>query len=139
MTATTGRCLCGKVTFEAEEVESHHHACHCSMCRRWSGGGPFFGVTARGVTFKGGEHLARYASSEWAERGFCTTCGSSLFYFLKPSQTYTLSVGTFDAPSQFVLTREIFIDQKPPGYALAGDHRRLTEAEVWAAYAPPQE
>jgi hypothetical protein len=104
------------------------------MCRRWSGGAPFFGVTVGQVTFQGSEHLARFASSEWAERGFCKTCGSSLFYFLKPSQQYTLGVGTFDDPSQFELAREIFIDHKPGGYALAGDHPRLTEAEVFAEY-----
>jgi hypothetical protein len=104
------------------------------MCRRWSGGAPFFGVTVSHVTFYGSEQLARYTSSEWAERGFCMTCGTSLFYFLKPSQTYTLGVGTFDEPSQFELNREIFIDHKPEGYALAGDHLRLTEAEVFAAY-----
>jgi hypothetical protein len=91
-------------------------------------------VSVRQVAFEGREHLARYASSEWAERGFCKTCGSSLFYFLKPSQSYTLGVGTFDDPSQFLLDREIFIDHKPAGYALAGDHPRLTEAEVFAEY-----
>jgi hypothetical protein len=91
-------------------------------------------VSVSHVTFEGSEHLARCASSAWAERGFCTTCGSSLFYFLKPTQTYTLGVGTFDEPSQFELNREIFIDHKPEGYALAGDHPRLTEAEVFAAH-----
>jgi hypothetical protein len=139
MTRMTGRCLCGKVTFVAEGVEPHSHACHCGMCRRWSGGAPFFGVSVSHVTFAGGEHLRRYASSDWAERGFCTTCGSSLFYFLKPTQLYTLGAGTFDDPSRFQLDREIFIDHKPQGYALAGDHPRLTEAEVFAEYeAPPK-
>jgi hypothetical protein len=108
------------------------------MCRRWSGGAPFFATDARGVIFEGSENLARYASSDWAERGFCKTCGSNLFYFLKPAQTYAMSVGVFDDASPFQLVREIFIDQKPDGYALAGDHPRLTEAETMAAFAPPE-
>lgn len=38
----TGGCLCGAVRFSVEHVETHHHACHCGMCRRWSGGSAFF-------------------------------------------------------------------------------------------------
>jgi hypothetical protein len=45
-----------------------------------------------------------------------------------------MSVGTFDDPSSFVLTREIFIDKKPEDYALAGDHPRLTEREILAEH-----
>ena len=132
----TGKCLCGAVTFVAEDVETHHHACHCGMCLRWSGGAPFFGARVHGVAFTGVEHLARHASSPWAERGFCRTCGSHLFYFLKPNQSYSMSVGAFDDPSPFVLALEIFIDQKPAGYAFAGEHPRMTEAEAVAAFTP---
>jgi hypothetical protein len=133
----TGRCLCGAVTFSAEHVETEHHACHCGMCRRWSGGSGFLGASCERVTFPRSEHLGRFASSEWAERGFCTACGTTLFYFLKPTQSYTMSVGAFDDPSAFRLVREIFIDRKPNGYAFAGDHERWTEAETFERLAPP--
>ncbi len=132
----TGRCLCGAVTFSAEGVELEHHVCHCGMCRRWSGGAGFFGTRCAGVTFAGSA-LGRFAGSEWAERGFCTTCGTTLFYFLKPTQTYTMSVGIFDDQAKFRLTREIFIDHKPPGYAFAGEHERWTEAETFERWSPP--
>jgi hypothetical protein len=132
----TGRCLCGAVTFSAEHAEAAHHACHCGMCRRWSGAA-FFAAQTAGVTFTGGEQLGRYASSEWAERGFCKQCGTALFYFLKPTQTYMMSVGAFDDPAPFRLVREIFIDRKPEGYAFAGDHERWTEAETFARLTPP--
>ena len=33
----TGKCLCGAVTFTASGVESDAGACHCDMCRRWTG------------------------------------------------------------------------------------------------------
>jgi hypothetical protein len=135
---TTGRCLCGAVRFSTEEVETDHHACHCGMCRRWSGGTAFFAATVQGVVFEGVEHLARYTSSDWAERGFCKTCGSTLFYFLKPTATYMMSVGAFDDPSGFRLVREIFIDHKPAGYDFVGDHPRWTEAETLAHFAPPE-
>jgi hypothetical protein len=133
----SGKCLCGAVRFEADQVETHHHACHCSMCRRWSGGAPFFAAATRSVAFASTESLGRYQSSEWAERGFCRSCGTTLFYYLKPAQTYMMSVGAFDDPSPFRLAREIFIDHKPEGYAFAGDHPRWTEAETLAKMAPP--
>jgi hypothetical protein len=136
MTTNTGKCLCSAVRFTAESVETHHHACHCGMCRRWSGGALFV-AAATGVKFTGTENLATYRSSEWAERGFCKACGSSLFYLLKPTGQYMLCVGAFDDSSEFRLAREIYIDHKPGGYAFAGEHPRLTEEETLAEFAPP--
>lgn len=133
----TGRCLCGAVTFSAEQVETDSHACHCGMCRRWSGGSGFLGASCEGVTFPNAEQLVRYSSSDWAERGFCNVCGTTLFYFLKPNQRYTMSVGAFDDQSPFRLAREIFIDCKPSGYAFAGEHERWTEAETFERLSPP--
>lgn len=135
--SATGRCLCGAVKLTAEGLQGHFHACHCSMCRRLSGGSPFFGASVKSVTFEGEESITRFTSSEWAERGFCNNCGTSLFYFLKPTQGYTLSIGLLDDASRLELAREISIDHKPPAYALVGDHPRMTEAEVFAAFAPP--
>ena len=45
-----------------------------------------------------------------------------------------MSVGAFDDATPFELTREIFIDHKPAGYALAGEHPRLTEREILAEH-----
>jgi hypothetical protein len=136
-TSRSGGCLCGAVRFVAEGVETGYHACHCGMCRRWSSGAPFFGAPVERVVFSPSEQLARYASSEWAERGFCRACGSNLFYFLKATQTYTMCVGAFDDAASFRLAREIFVDQQPEGYCFAGERPRLTEAEVFAEYSPP--
>lgn len=137
MASATGRCLCGGVSFTAEGVEAHHYVCHCGMCRRWSGG-PFFAAVTQRVSFEGAKNVATYQSSDWAERGFCKSCGTSLFYRLKPTGQYLMSVGAFDDPSPFRLIGEIFFDRKPPGYAFAGDHPRLSEAETLAKFAPKE-
>lgn len=118
----SGRCLCGAVTFEAEGVDPHLHACHCSMCRRWNGG-PALAVNVGRVTFTGDDNIARYASSDWAERGFCQSCGTNLFYFLKPASQYIMWSGAFDE-QPFELAGEIFLSEKPAGYDFAGDHPR---------------
>lgn len=127
-----GRCLCGAVTFEAEGVETHIHSCHCNICRNWSGG-PMMAAAVASVAYQGEEAIKRYASSEWAERGFCVECGSNLFYRLKEADHYILCAGTFDDESIFELAGEIFVDEKPAGYNFAGDHPRQTGAEFMAS------
>ena len=94
------------------------------------------GIATKGVQFEGEEHIQRFDSSDWAQRGFCTQCGSSLFYFLKPMQQYIMAIGAFDDLSAFKLVGEIFVDHQPPGYAFKGELERQTEAEFLAQFAP---
>lgn len=126
-----GHCLCGAVTFTAEDVQTDIHSCHCSMCRRWSGG-PAFAASVGEVGFTGDENITRYQSSEWAERGFCRVCGANLFYRLKGANHYIMWMGAFEDQASFRLAGEIYIDEKPPGYDLAGDHPRLTGEQFMA-------
>ena len=72
----SGRCLCGAVTYKAKATSHDVNACHCGMCRRWTGG-PLIYIHAEGKPeFTGGEALGVFRSSEWGERGFCKKCGS---------------------------------------------------------------
>lgn len=128
----TGQCLCGAVRFRAHEVDPHIHACHCGMCRRWSGG-PGLAVSVGSVAFEGKENLKEYASSDWASRGFCLQCGTSLFYRLKSPQAYVMWSGAFDDATPFEMVGEIFVDEKPGFYAFEGDHPRQTGAEFMKA------
>ncbi|MGI9328329.1 MAG: GFA family protein [Pseudomonadales bacterium] len=128
----SGQCLCGAVKFSADDVETHFHSCHCGMCRRWSGG-PGMAVGVGSVKFADESHISRYASSDWAERGFCSSCGTNLFYHMKEPGRYIMWLGTFDDQTPFEIAGEIYIDSKPDSYALAGDHPRQTEAEFMAA------
>ncbi|NOX50905.1 MAG: GFA family protein, partial [Gammaproteobacteria bacterium] len=120
--------------FTAEDIDTHVHACHCSMCRGWTGG-PMLAASVGSVEFSGESNIKRYASSEWAERGFCAQCGSSLFYHLKEPNMYIMATGCFDNAEQFSLAGEIFIDEKPSSYNFAGDHSRLTGEEFLASMA----
>ena len=129
----TGKCLCGAVTFTASNINPEMHACHCAMCRRWTGG-PNLSLQTGRVTFNSGADLIkRYSSSEWAERGFCGECGSNLFYRMKGQDDYIMTLGSFDDSAGFHLHGEIYIDSKPSCYAFAGDHSRMTEAEFMAS------
>lgn len=128
----SGQCLCGAVGVTATPKRPHVEACHCAMCRRW-GGGAFLGVQCGDdVSFTGEDHIARYASSDWAERGFCKQCGSNLFYRFTPANNYSLPAGLFDDDGDLSLGEQIFIDEKPGWYDFAQDTVKKTGAEVIA-------
>lgn len=127
-----GRCLCGAVKITATPAKPHIEACHCDMCRRW-GGIAFMGVQCGpNASFEGEEHITRYKSSEWAERGFCSKCGTNLFYLFTPANNYSFPAGLFDDLGDMELTEEIFVDEQPPYYTFAQDTVRKTGPEIIA-------
>lgn len=127
-----GHCLCGKVTVTATPIRDHIEACHCDMCRRWGGSAYLAVQCATEFSFTGEDHIVRYQSSDWAERGFCSTCGSHLFYHFKPTGTHSFLAGLFDDPGTDHMGEQIFIDEKPPYYTFADDAPAKTGAEVIA-------
>ena len=131
-----GHCLCGAVQITANTMSKHFGACHCDMCRRWTGG-PLLAVDCgTDVVFEGTENIGVFNSSEWAERGFCTHCGSHLFYRLKDNQQYMMAVGLFDNGEDMIFDHQVFIDEKPENYDFANETKNMTGAEVFALYAP---
>lgn len=138
MTARNGQCLCGACRLSATPM-GEATACHCGMCRKWTGG-IFIAVTSDSpVTFNDDAPLGIYRSSEWGERVFCKSCGSSLVWRSQDGAHQHVSVQAFDDPARYPLTTEIFIDSKPDSYSFAGSHRTMTGAEVMAMFAPQQE
>jgi hypothetical protein len=134
-----GSCLCGATRFTAKKVSENVGACHCGMCRKW-GGGPLMAVDCgTEVSFEGEENISVYNSSEWAERGFCQQCGSHLFYRLKGSQQHMMPAGLFDDKENFIFKAQVFIDKKPSFYSFANETAEMTEAEIFAKYAPAPE
>ena len=138
----TGGCLCGKVTYSAN-LRKGVGACHCSMCRKWSGGVYMSVHTDGEVSFSGAENIQTFKSSEWAERGFCRVCGSSLYYHLKPRPELPegetmIAAGSVADQTDFKFDHEVFIDAAPGWYRFADEasRHRLTEADVLAAFVP---
>ncbi len=131
--------MCGAVRFTATNVPDTFGVCHCDMCRRWTGSALFgVSVAQSDLTWEGEAHIKTLQSSDWAERAWCQRCGTSLYYHVTVdgpmSAKVEIPLGVFDDPNGFTLNREIFIDQKPDSYDLAGDHERLTKAEVMAKF-----
>ena len=129
-----GRCLCGTVGVTAKVVNLEVHACHCSMCRLWNGGPTMSVHCGTDVSFSGEENISVYKSCSWAELGFCKNCGSHLFYRAIENGEYIIQTGTFDSDAGFILSQQIFIDEKPSYYRFANKTTDLTGAEVFAQY-----
>jgi len=67
------------------------------------------------------EQLAWYHSSEKVRRGFCKTCGSSLFFDPLDQQKHDwtgVALGAFDKPTQAKLNLHIFVAEKGDYYEL---------------------
>jgi len=129
----SGRCLCGAVAFEAAMAEPHTEACHCSTCRKW-GGGPAFSTAVESLTLPDIAPVAWFASSDHAERGFCKACGTHLFWRMRDGGYTVVYAGAFDETEDLPLTSEIFVDEQPGTYAFTGNTKRMTGAEVVAAF-----
>lgn len=80
-----------------------------------------------------GDPVKVFDSSDWAERGFCGSCGSHLFYRFKATGDTYLPVGLF-AVDQVLFDHEIFIDEKPQWYDFANDTKKMTGAQVIAMF-----
>ena len=130
-----GSCLCGAIHISAKTMSKHLGACHCSMCRKWTGG-PLLAVDCGSeVYFNGKEKISTFDSSEWAERGFCNKCGSHLFYRLKEQNRYIVPVGLFDEGESVVFDHQIFIEEKPSFYSFANETKNMTGAQVFAQFS----
>lgn len=133
-----GTCLCGAVNISVKDPGNSVGVCHCSMCRKWTGG-PLFAIECGSdVRFDDEENISVFSSSEWAERGFCSRCGSHLFYRLKETEQYAIPVGLFDNSDRFVFDHQIFIDEKPGFYDFSNETKNMTGAEVYAQFAISQ-
>jgi len=126
-----GQCLCGAVRFRGEGAASGVTPCHCGQCRRWAGGGPFMPVHFKdGVTVEAGETLAWFASSDRGERGFCTRCGSSLFW-RRPGEPrrWAVNASTLPEDPERRITAHVWVDDQPGWYAFADEAPRMTSTD----------
>src|SRR4051812_42767771 len=115
-----GSCLCGKVRFEVSCSLPGPDACHCTQCRKHSGH-VFVStdVPRSAVDIQGAESLSWFPT-ENVRRGFCSTCGSSLFWDPADQDWIGVAMGAFDTPTSTRLRIHVFVADK-------GDYYDLTD------------
>ena len=126
-----GSCLCRAVTFEVTGDLPGPDACHCTNCRKQSG--HFFASTdvpKSAVTIHGKENVSWYQSSEKARRGFCSTCGSSLFWDPLFRDWIGIAMGSLSTPTETRLHVHIFVADKGDYYDIADDVEQFEQVPV---------
>lgn len=127
----TGHCLCSAVSITVEQVKPQIEICHCDMCRRW-GGLALADIHGDSFVIEGEDNVGVYRSSEWAERAFCKTCGTNLWYRFLPTDLHGFQAGLFELPEHMTIKKQIFVDEKPHWYDFAQETEMQTGPEVIA-------
>jgi len=116
-----GSCLCGGVVFEVALPLRAVIACHCTQCRKTSGHfwaassvplAQFSLIEDRGLKW--------FQSSPQARRGFCETCGASLFWQLEGDETISFAAGALDGPTGLSISNHWYVED-------AGDYYEVPE------------
>ena len=136
MSTATGHCLCGDLQFEATLPSKWVAHCHCTMCQR-SGGSAFVtwvGLDEDNCKILDPQHrLQWYKSSDQGERGFCSRCGSTLFFRSgRWAGELHVTLANFLGPVDRAPQAHVFWDTHVDWVRLdAGDGlRRVPESEV---------
>lgn len=112
-----GSCLCGAVSFAVQGDIPKASCCHCTKCRKATGHHEA-GVDVRksAVTISGEANVTWYFSSEKVRRGFCSTCGSPMFFDPPAADWIGLMLGAFDGPTGTTVAEHIFVGSKGDYY-----------------------
>lgn len=123
-----GHCVCGAVEITIREYGNFVYTCHCNTCRRMNSG-PVLSVDPgpkENVAFPRGEEKITIYHDEDVERGFCSVCGTTLFWHDPATNHYCMNAELFDDIIQAAsFELELFYDSKPSYYAFAGNRKKL--------------
>jgi hypothetical protein len=115
----TGGCLCGGVRYRVRGRLRPVVNCHCGQCRRTHGHFAAY-TTASKVMLELLEEagLRWYGSSPGVRRGFCGTCGGSVFWERADGPTVSIAAGTLDAPTGLATVGHIYTAEAGDYYAV---------------------
>jgi len=123
--AIQGSCLCGGVQFEIRGGFEPRSFCHCTSCKRLSGGVGTANARLRSedVAITAGQELLRSFQPEGGTaKTFCTVCGSNLFGGGWPESEYaSVRLPAIGSPFEGGPTRHIFTRSVAPWETLPDD------------------
>ena len=112
-------CLCGSIKIKVKGKLRHVVNCHCSQCMKTHGNyAAYTACPEENLTFIKKRTLKWYNSSKIAKRGFCSSCGGSMFYKLFNSNNISIAAGMFNNPTKLKTHSNIFTKKKLDFYKL---------------------
>ncbi|MCG6880125.1 MAG: GFA family protein [Deltaproteobacteria bacterium] len=123
---TKGRCLCGQVQFEIQGELRNIVNCHCSKCRKFHGNfGAYTSVKVENLKITEDKGLKWYQSptdeTPNVHRGFCSECGSSLFWHPEDKPDIAVTAGSLEEPTNLKTIGHIWCCQLPDFYEILDD------------------
>ena len=102
--SATGGCLCGAVRYEIRGKLRGIVNCHCSKCRRFHGNfGAYTSIKFEDLNLIDQKTLKWFRSvtdeTPNVHRGFCSECGSSLFWHPRDQDRIAVAAGSLDEPT----------------------------------------
>jgi hypothetical protein len=125
MNELRGTCLCGGVRFSVAQPFSRVSACHCTSCKKISGGGGTASgrVRSDGIRIlEGGDLLTTYQPDEGSAKTFCSRCGTNLFGGGWPdTEECSVRLSALDEPYEGRLESHIYVGSLAPWEVLPED------------------
>jgi hypothetical protein len=128
----SGECNCGAVAFQVDADLSDVYVCHCSICRRATGGNGIAVLVAskNAFTWLEGENSIRTwkkPGHDW-ETSFCTTCGSTL-PGENDAETMFIPAGLLTSGAEELrVAHHIWVNSRAPWDIIGDDGRQHPEA-----------
>lgn len=114
-----GSCLCGDVRFDVCAAPEGASMCHCSQCRKQSGGiWSSAHVATKDLVITGA--VQWFEASSLVKRGSCARCGGFLFWKAHDEDQISFALGAIDGPTGVTLGKHIFVNDK-------GDYYDITD------------
>ena len=118
----TGGCGCGGIRYEITGQPGPISFCHCGQCRRQhSHVGAYTTFPRERLQLVKDETLTWYQSSENARRGFCSRCGSGVFWDPIGGARIDVTAGSLDQPTGLHADKHIWVDFKADYYEIGDD------------------
>jgi hypothetical protein len=125
-----GGCLCGAIRYLATARPLRGVICHCSMCRRHSGAPALAFVHFPVAAFAWLKAKPNwFRSSQYAERGFCAACGSTIGMREEVlGDRVQICIGSLDDPHRVKINDHVWMQERVSWFDVADDLPRFLQS-----------
>lgn len=138
----TGGCLCGGIRYVVRGPLRDVLICHCADCRRWHGHACAMTSASRGDVIISPVESVRWftvvGGGPRPRRGFCPTCGASLFWDAPERSTLGITAGTLDPPTGLRTVAHVYVSQAADYELLVDDGLAHHAGSATSGAALPQ-
>jgi hypothetical protein len=129
MIVLKGSCFCRAVEYEVPDEFGYALYCHCSNCRRTTGGAckPFSGIEREKLRITSGADRLLVYGEEDANDTHCGLCGSLVFSVVREGAFVHVPMGTLLDPPSIRPSAHIFVGSKAPWFEITDDLPQFEE------------